>query len=238
MIDFHAYNSEHMTFTIESDAALKERAEVIKKNLSGDKRARFRLGYDLIDLFRSKDYRGKCADYYPVGNVSNCSGTVFFRYLKETFDLDRSTVSRLMNVADEFGDGEGRCAGEWSEYRWSALAEMLPLTGEQRKAVKPSWKREEIRAYKKTLTDSAASAEAGETKPKPAEPYPQFKGWKRNDFCRRIVDLEAENEELQKRLEALNRLLEGIGELDSGEKEIDFDTLDSLLTLATERKPA
>ena len=170
--------------------------------------------------------------------MRNCSGTVYFRYLKETFDLDRSTVSRLVNVADEFGDENGRCAAEWADFRWSALAEMLPLTPEQRKAVKPSWKREEIRAFKKSLTATTAEEEPTEEAKKPEEQYPQFKGWKRNDFCRHIVDLEAENNALKKQVAALNRLMEEIGEQDSGDKAIDFATLDSILTLAHEKAPA
>ena len=238
MIDFTQHNTEEKSCDREAYESLKVRAESIGKNLSGDKRSKFRLGSELRDLFVSRDFRTVCTTYYPIGNVRNCSGMVYFRYLKETFDLDRSTVSRLVNVADEFGDENGRCAPEWADFRWSALAEMLPLTPEQRKAVKPSWKREEIRAFKKSLTATTAEDEPTEEAKKPEEQYPQFKGWKRNDFCRHIVDLEAENNALKKQVAALNRLMEEIGEPDSGDKSIDFATLDSLLTLAHEKAPA
>ncbi len=238
MIDFTQHNTEDQSCDREAYESLKTRAESIGKNLSGDKRSKFRLGAELRDLFNSRDFRTVCAIYYPIGNVRNCSGTVYFRYLKETFDLDRSAVSRLVNVADEFGDENGRCAAEWADFRWSALAEMLPLTPEQRKAVKPSWKREEIRAFKKSLTATTAEDEPTEEAEKPQEQYPQFKGWKRNDFCRHIVDLEAENNALKKQVAALNCLMEKIGEQDSGDKAIDFATLDSILTLAHEKAPA
>lgn len=238
MIDFNQNNTEEMFCDREAYESLKARAESIGKNLLGDKRSKFRLGAELRDLFVSQDFRTVCAIYYPIGNVRNCSGTVFFRYLKETFDLDRSVVSRLVNVYDEFGDGEGHCAPEWADFRWSALAEMLPLTPEQRKAVKPSWKREEIRAYKKSLSAPAAEEPQEEERKKPQEEYPQFKGWKRNDFCRHIVDLETENNALKKQVAALNRLMEEIGEQDSGDKSIDFAMLDSLLTIAHEKTPA
>ena len=104
MIDFTQHNTEDQSCDREACESLKARAESIGKNLSGDKRSKFRLGTELRDLFNSRDFRTVCAIYYPIGNVRNCSGTVYFRYLKETFDLDRSAVSRLVNVADEFGD--------------------------------------------------------------------------------------------------------------------------------------
>lgn len=238
MIDFTQHNTEEMSCTPETKKSLESRAHIIRMNLSEDKDSKFRLGSYLRALFHSKDFRAVCYIYFPIGNVRNCSGTVYFRYLKETFDLDRSVVSRLVNVYDEFGDGEGHCAPEWADFRWSALAEMLPLTPEQRKAVKPSWKREEIRAFKKSLTATTAEDEPTEEAKKPQEQYPQFKGWKRNDFCRHIVDLEAENNALKKQVAALNRLMEEIGEQDSGDKTIDFATLDSILTLAHEKAPA
>ena len=90
---------------------------------------------------------------------------------------------------------------------------------------------------KKSLT-ATPSEEQPEERKKPEEQDPQFKGWKRNDFCRHIVDLEAENNALKKQVASLNRLMEEIGEQDSEDKAIDFATLDSILTLAHEKAPA
>ena len=61
MIDFTQHNTEEKSCDREAYESLKARAESIGKNLSGDKRSKFRLGSELRDLFVSRDFRTVCA---------------------------------------------------------------------------------------------------------------------------------------------------------------------------------
>ena len=81
--------------------------------------------------------------------------------------LDKSAVSRCINVYREFNAGDDKefighivnhgCAMElsdrWKNYSYTQLCEMLPHSPEDRKKVLPSMSCKEIREFKKKLKD-------------------------------------------------------------------------------------
>ncbi len=108
MIDFasavKAHRSKYLgAESLQMEKQLKESAQKITQCLKEGKNGKFRLGGYLLELYRSQNFAVMGCKYDPIGNIGNCSPTVFFSYLADTFDLDKSQVSRVMNVADEFG---------------------------------------------------------------------------------------------------------------------------------------
>lgn len=121
--------------------------------------SKIKLWFKLIALFESKDYSADPGWILPKlglnGKYQGCRDSfVFFSYCEKHFGLDKSQVSRYMNVADEFGDRTDGVKPGWKYYSYSQLVELLPLSSEQRKAVKPEWTVKEIRDYKKLVATS------------------------------------------------------------------------------------
>ncbi|MCI9405194.1 MAG: hypothetical protein HFJ22_07230 [Clostridia bacterium] len=135
---------------------LQLRIKEIRATLSQIGNCKIYLGFKLIDLYKSKDY---AADQFLMCNSLGISGKkkglresfAFFAYCEKYFYLDKSQVSRYMNVADEFGDMSCGVKPEWKYYSYSQLVELLPLSSEQRKAVKSDWTVKRIREYKQNL---------------------------------------------------------------------------------------
>ena len=139
----------------------------IRNKIGAIKSDKVALGYALIALYESNTYRCRAADadMKQIGANDtgwNCSPKVFFGACELDFGLEKSQVSRLMNVVDEFGDGKGDLVDYWKPFQWSVLVEMLPLTYEQRKAIGVDWSREKVRAYKKSLVAPAQQEENDE----------------------------------------------------------------------------
>lgn len=138
---------------------LQLRKKDIRATLSQIGNCKIYLGFKLIDLYKSKDY---AADPFLMCNSLGISGKkkglresfAFFAYCEKYFFLDKSQVSRYMNVADEFGDMANGVKPEWKDYSYSQLVELLPLSSEQRIAVKPEWTVKDIRDYKKLVATS------------------------------------------------------------------------------------
>ena len=121
--------------------------------------SKIKLGFKLIALFKSKDYSADPGWILPKlglnGKYQGCRYSfAFFAYCEKYFGLDKSQVSRYMNVADEFGDMANGIKPEWKDYSYSQLVELLPLSSEQRIEVKPEWTVKDIRDYKKLVATS------------------------------------------------------------------------------------
>ena len=139
----------------------------IRNKIGAIKADKVALGYALIALYESNTYRCRAADtdMKTIGandTGSNCSPKVFFGACELDFGLDKSQVSRLMNVVDEFGDGKGDLVDYWKPFAWSVLVEMLPLTYEQRKAIGIDWTVKKVKEYKKTLVATSQQTENDE----------------------------------------------------------------------------
>lgn len=91
------------------------------------------------------------------------------------FGLDKSAVSRCINVYREFNARDDKefignivyhgCAMDlsdrWKNYSYTQLCEMLPLSPEDRKKVLPSMSCKEIREFKKKLKDRKKKSSNG-----------------------------------------------------------------------------
>lgn len=123
----------------------KWRREKVLEDLSAAKTNYFCLGAHLLDIWNTETYSVHHFD------VRNYSGANFFDYCNVNFKLDKSQVSRYMNIVSEFGDGLRGFKDEYKDYSYSLLTEMLSLTPEQRKKVKSDWTIKQVRDYKKEL---------------------------------------------------------------------------------------
>ena len=206
MIDFSKFNEESMyrpDDKVEYKKIVKEISACVQKSALD----KYELGRKLIEFFNSKRYGGyenkELQKLYSSVKVwtNNLHQDRFFAVCEYEFGLEKSVVSRLMNVVDEFGDGEKGFKAEFSKFKYSVLVEMLNLNPEERKEIKTDWTVSKVRAYKKSLVATSQQEEEAKTEEKPKEEYPQFKSWKRNDFIRRILSLEEECAKLKEKLE-------------------------------------
>ena len=135
----------------------------IRNRIGAIKSDKVSLGYALIALYESNTYRCRAADndmkQIGANAGANCSPKVFFGVCELDFGLEKSQVSRLMNVVDEFGNGKGDLLDYWKPFQWSILVEMLPLTYEQRKAIGTDWTVKKVKEYKKTLVATSQQDE-------------------------------------------------------------------------------
>ncbi|MBQ8146031.1 MAG: hypothetical protein IJ039_04550 [Clostridia bacterium] len=179
-------------------------------NVSSDK---FALGLALKELWLSGDYsysfltKGIFNIYIGTSANKNLSSKAFFAVCEFDFGLDKSAVSRLINVVDEFCDEQGHIKDEYKKFKYSVLCEMLPLNQAQREKISCDWTVSQVRDYKKHLiaTMQEESSDLGVIIEKPVDKYAQFKDWKRADLCKRVVDLEIENRDIKAELEKLKK---------------------------------
>ena len=122
------------------------------------------------------------------------------------FGLDKTQVSRYMNIVDEFGDGLRGFKKEWEPYSYSQLCELLPLSSEQRKPIQPDWTIKRIREYKKSLVATSQQGEIetpkAETSPNTSK-YARFDKWNKRELCDKIFELESERDDLLKEIPTL-----------------------------------
>lgn len=89
----------------------------------------------------------------------------FYNFCAANFGLDRSIVSRLMEVSKEFSkknDNMQRSPtmfidDKYKDYSYSQLCEMLPLSSDQRKQIKPNMTVKQIRELKKQFKKNNVS---------------------------------------------------------------------------------
>ncbi|MBD5525570.1 MAG: hypothetical protein HDR04_14350 [Lachnospiraceae bacterium] len=121
-----------------------------------------RLGFHLNEFDMNKGY----LDFgYPT----------LEEFCNVNLGLDKSAVSRCINVYREFNAGDDKefignivnhgCAMDlsdrWKNYSYTQLCEMLPLSPEDRKKVLPSMSCKEIREFKKKLKDRKKKSSNG-----------------------------------------------------------------------------
>lgn len=97
-------------------------------------------------------------------------------FCEKNLGLDKSAVSRCINVYRNFNASSSvvfkngveirgsamELAEEWKDFSYTQLCEMLPLSEEQRKEIKPDMSVKQIREYKK---DIRSQKEAASDKP-------------------------------------------------------------------------
>ena len=164
MISFNEKNNQYKSLGRDVTTEYKKKADAIKSALPAGCPDKILLGELLIELWYSNSYATKAKDVVGEFNNAlkvNCHSKVFFLVCEKEFALDKSQVSRYMNIVDEFchnvsdpdkpGKVKKALREEWKIYSFSQLSEMLSLKEDQRKAVDASWSVKRIREYKKSL---------------------------------------------------------------------------------------
>lgn len=200
MINFKSRNTEFYSKAFDEDniALAGEHIFKIKERSSGACPEKFVLGCMLIDFYESKSYsalshKDEVVKECGYNLATNVHSNIFFAICDIEFGLDKSKVSRYMNVVDEFGS-ENREDGldeKYRAYKWSVLEELLSLDEQQRKQIKPGMTVREVRELKKMFV-----AMSQQSKPKPEKPKKdlRFKEYTRADLIKYIEELEAQLE--------------------------------------------
>lgn len=187
MINFAAENLNFKSVANITRGYAKDAIERIKTLQASIDQDKYKLAWELYSsLWLDKLYR--------VISNGHCHPKYLFSFCEKNFDLDKSTVSRYLNIVAEFGNGAQGLAPEWKDYKWHILVELLPLSEDERRAVKPDWTRQMVREYKKDLEklwqekqqEDCCACATNETEDK----YTRFDGWKKAQFCDRIIELE------------------------------------------------
>ena len=207
MIDFNFYKFANITTTKDRKEACAAYESDLKNKLEREKDDKFFIGAKLIDFYRSQtysmaedivklshsDFKERFGFEKPLG-AGNCWSGYFLAFCSDRFNLERSAVSRLMNVVDEFGDGFRNYAEEWKNFSYSQLVEMLPLLPFDRKPIQPDWSIKKIRDYKKSLKAKKITPEMpiAEEEDESKNKYVRFEKWTRPQLCDKIFELEEE----------------------------------------------
>lgn len=173
MIDFISVDSDIRLLTDEELAEDREYyaqlVTEVKRAMSCIGASKYELGLNLIRLYESKVF-GSDSGWVFSGQTSDkkyrcySDSYVFFCECVKKFDLDKSQVSRYMNIVDEFGDRENGLKPEWAAYSWSQLVELLPLTPEERGKINPEMTIAAIRECKQSLVATSQQKEAADKK--------------------------------------------------------------------------
>ena len=208
MIDFKKQEKNYTEAYQTETRELADQFVGVIRERSGDLDLyKFEVGCMLIDFFKSKSYAAYCHDdeivkevgYLIIGN-SACN--VFFAVCEVRFGFDKSIVSRLMNVVDEFG-ADDRTLGlqeKYRVYKWSVLEEMLPMSAEERDQVSPDMTVRQVRELKnlwkklkKAAVATSQQEDGTEEDPLPVTEEPKrFKPYTRLQLIEYIIKLEAD----------------------------------------------
>lgn len=207
MISFSEKNRAFRALTDDIKAEYKKQSAEIRKVLPSTCPDKILLGERLIALWKSNAYSYKAVDVSNefVGALkTNCHSKVFFLVCEKEFALDKSQVSRYMNIVDEYCSLVTDPAGdymalkdEWKEFSYSQLSEMLSLKPEQRKEVNKAWSVKRIREYKKSLRCVATS----QRKKDDFEVPEQYQGLKCRDLIEILISRDEERFKIATALE-------------------------------------
>jgi len=73
----------------------------------------------------------------------------FYEFVEKQFGICHSTCRKLFAVCREFSSGDGQIKAEYSDYSYSQLENMVPLSPLERKDIKPTMTVAEIKNYKR-----------------------------------------------------------------------------------------
>lgn len=77
--------------------------------------------------------------------------TNFYDFCKDYFQMEKSAVSRCMNVLERFADQQNECLEEkWKEYSYTQLCEMVSMDEKELEKVESKMTVKEIRQVKKS----------------------------------------------------------------------------------------
>lgn len=145
-------------------------------DLTDIRRYYIRLGFHLEEFSRMHGYE----DFGYLTLEEFCEANL---------GLDKSVVSRCINVYREFNASSDRKYGngveshgcamdlseDWKDYSYTQLCELLPLSPEERKNVTPAMTIKQIREYKKSLKENPASVASTQPESEKKFDYEKFK---------------------------------------------------------------
>lgn len=127
----------------------------IKRDIGDIKNQYICLGFHLYEMQDMKYYE-------------DFGYTDFYEFCEKNFQIDKSAVSRCIDVWWEFGAvDENSCnhkmwlSPEYSDYNYSQLCELLPLDKKQRKKITPDMTVKQIREKKKEWREGREAAMCG-----------------------------------------------------------------------------
>ena len=231
MISFAEKNKTFRPFTMELNELYNKYSVNVDKALGSGVSEKIALGRALISLWDSNSYSVKaedCLDVFPGALITNCHQKVFFSVCENEFGLDKSQVSRLMNVVDEFCVGE-KLIERYSSFKWSALVEILPLSYEERATIGPDWTVKMIREFKKSFEAVATSQQKKDEVLEDDWKEPsEFADLSRKELIQRIWKLNADRYRLYKIIQDNNldvKMLES-GDVDDFDFEAEYPAVD------------
>ncbi len=161
MIDFSLHNGRFVPIKRaqggDLSAKFNDLADNIKKCTGVIVKNKISVGCSLYQMWDSccyvAEYMTVRDEYHLSGYVySNCHQDVFYAVCDKFFGLDKKEVQTYMNVSSCFVDPETfKLYPKYKDFKWYQLVEMIPLSEEQREMIEPSWSRQRIRDYKKSL---------------------------------------------------------------------------------------
>lgn len=186
----------------------------IKDKIAKSSCLKYELGCKLIEFYNSRSYASRSHDddlkkEYGSYLAANAHSAVFFAVCEIEFGLDKSQVSRLMNVVDEFGkrDKSKGLIEKYKAYNWSVLVELLPMSPEERELVTPDMTVKQVRDLKKNLVAPSQQKDDEEEDPVPVREEPE-----RFKKCTRLQLIDY-IESLEERIRALHGELPDEGEV-------------------------
>lgn len=135
------YGTEEYIYSSEDYAKALKCHNKIKKDIGNIKESYIRLGAYFVEIKTTGTY--VCFGYKNL-----------YDYIKSNFGLEKSAVSRCINVFETFAvsvDSRGRVQldDKYKDFSYSQLSEMLSLTGEEREKITPDMPVSAIRKMKK-----------------------------------------------------------------------------------------
>ena len=212
MIKFSAKNRKLKRCSSDVMKEYSKRSEAIRSALPTTCPDRIVLGTRLLELWNSNSYCSKANDVKDGFNNAlkiNCHSKVFFLVCEREFGLDKSQVSRYMNIVDEFcelvnvvdGLNEYQLTEQWKVFSYSQLSELLSLPKDKREEVSPKWSVKQIREFKKSLRAVATSQQEDTDTDEDFEEPIEYRDLERKDLINLIFVLEYEKSLIKRVLE-------------------------------------
>ena len=210
MINFNKRNKEYYAQANkpETKAKAQEYVDSIKKMVGDSDVKKYALGLALAKFYKSKSYSCRVYDKELTREYGhfldrNANANVFFAVCEIEFGLDKSEVSRLVNVVSEFGKTPASkgLQDKYKAYKWSVLVEMLPMSEDDRELVTPDMTIKQVRDLKKKLVATSQRTDDNIDAEEPEEPKPQrFEKFTRSQLIDYIEELEEQIAQLQAEL--------------------------------------
>ncbi len=171
-----------VNFGVERESA-KGSFEYIMNDIKDIRHRYITLGFHLNE-FRTFEY------YKDFGYIT------FEEFCEKNIPLDKSAISRCINVWDVFCARDKNRLGpfgrkiflddKWKDYSYSQLCEMISMSDDQRNLVKPNMTIKEIRELKKKVKTSQKPLQVATSQPV-EDNKPQYESFEDSNFITELL---------------------------------------------------